>query len=294
MQHARDKTGGGKDEGALRGDMIDRIRDIGGTVAVGVAASDSVDVNTAAPGSIWSALTLPSVANTCAGSSRTFAQSYIYAIRHMNGKGITLGTDFNGLEDRLNPRFGTQGCYARGNIPWSLQVSWDGSKTLVNHTSQVPIKYRPGILAASDGTAGAQRKLQTFGLRYQHYGSAPPAGGRFMGLDDPANYATTLRAEQFANVTPGIPTVTSMPALSGLPSITASVTGNRTFDLNYDGYAHYGMLPDVLQDVRVVGMAQEQLSPLFRGAESFVQTWERGCRLSDPARNSLGCAGTSP
>jgi microsomal dipeptidase-like Zn-dependent dipeptidase len=292
LQPARETTGGGKDEAALRGDQIDRIRALGGTVAVGVSAGDTVDVNTAAPGSIWSELTIPSVANSCGGSSRSFAQSYIYALRHGGEKGITLGTDFNGLEDRLNPRFGMQACYGRGNIPWSAQLSWDSSRWLVNYTSKVPIKYRPSIIGRPDGTAGAQRDIQrrlTFGLRYQHYNGTPPIGGRAMGLLDPPDYAAIVAGLQFQNITPGTFTIDSMQQLPALPAITASVTGNRTFDFNYDGYAHYGMLPDMLQDVRTVGMQPQQLAPLFRGAESFVATWEKGCRLGNPSQNSLGC-----
>ena len=62
------------------------------------------------------------------------------------------------------------------------------------------------------------------------------------------------------------------------------VFGNRDFDVNLDGVAHYGMLPDFLQDVAnshprpaEVGM---YLDPLFRSAESYISMWEKARRTA--------------
>lgn len=49
-------------------------------------------------------------------------------------------------------------------------------------------------------------------------------------------------------------------------------TGQRTWDLNTDGAAHYGLVPDWLEDVRIVG-GQGVVDDLFRGAESYLGTW---------------------
>ena len=51
----------------------------------------------------------------------------------------------------------------------------------------------------------------------------------------------------------------------------------RDFDINLDGMAHYGLLPDLLQDVRNIGLTHKDLAPLFRSAEDYVTMWER-CR----------------
>jgi hypothetical protein len=51
----------------------------------------------------------------------------------MGGKGVTLGTDINGFEAQLNPRFGSMGCYARGNIPRIVQFAYDGRVIIDNH-----------------------------------------------------------------------------------------------------------------------------------------------------------------
>ena len=59
------------------------------------------------------------------------------------------------------------------------------------------------------------------------------------------------------------------------PPLTRSVAGRRDFDINLDGMAHYGMLPDFLQDLRNNGATPDQLAPLFRSAEDYIKMWER-------------------
>ncbi len=48
----------------------------------------------------------------------------------------------------------------------------------------------------------------------------------------------------------------------------------RDYDINLDGMAHYGMLPDFLQDLRNSGLTAEDLVPLFRSAYDYIQMWE--------------------
>jgi microsomal dipeptidase-like Zn-dependent dipeptidase len=49
-------------------------------------------------------------------------------------------------------------------------------------------------------------------------------------------------------------------------------TGSRTFDVNTDGAAHVGMIPDWIEDIRRVG-GQDVVNDLLRGAESYLGTW---------------------
>ena len=58
------------------------------------------------------------------------------------------------------------------------------------------------------------------------------------------------------------------------PPLTRSVAGNRDFDINVDGVAHMGMLPDLLQDLKNTGVTSQQLAPLFRSAEDYIAMWE--------------------
>ncbi|MCU0500211.1 MAG: dipeptidase [Anaerolineae bacterium] len=59
--------------------------------------------------------------------------------------------------------------------------------------------------------------------------------------------------------------------------LTRSKAGpRRDFDYNLDGMAHFGMLPDFLQDLRNVGLTAEDLAPLFRSAYDYIEMW-RAC-----------------
>jgi len=49
----------------------------------------------------------------------------------------------------------------------------------------------------------------------------------------------------------------------------------RDFDINIDGMAHYGMLPDFLQDLRNCGLSAKELAPLFRSAYDYVEMWDK-------------------
>ena len=57
------------------------------------------------------------------------------------------------------------------------------------------------------------------------------------------------------------------------------VFGDRDFDINLDGVAHYGMLPDFLQDVANSHPNAAQVgtyfAPLFRSAEDYIRMWEK-------------------
>jgi len=54
-----------------------------------------------------------------------------------------------------------------------------------------------------------------------------------------------------------------------------SVIGSRTYDINTDGFAHVGMFPDFVADLRELGLTEADLKPLFSSAEAYVQLWER-------------------
>jgi hypothetical protein len=51
------------------------------------------------------------------------------------------------------------------------------------------------------------------------------------------------------------------------------------WDFNLDGFQHIGLLPDLLQDMRNVGVQWEQLGPLFRGAQDFIDMWQRSVSI---------------
>ncbi len=51
-------------------------------------------------------------------------------------------------------------------------------------------------------------------------------------------------------------------------------TGTRTFDINRDGVAHYGLYPDWVEDLRMIA-GEEIVNDLVRGPEAYLQMWER-------------------
>jgi hypothetical protein len=61
------------------------------------------------------------------------------------------------------------------------------------------------------------------------------------------------------------------------PPLSRSYASERDFDVNIDGVAHYGMLPDFVQDLRNLGLTDADLAPLFRSAEDYIELWAR-CR----------------
>jgi microsomal dipeptidase-like Zn-dependent dipeptidase len=52
-------------------------------------------------------------------------------------------------------------------------------------------------------------------------------------------------------------------------------TGTRTFDLNTDGVAHYGLVADLLADMQRTTTGRRALAVLFESAEAYLETWQR-------------------
>jgi hypothetical protein len=60
----------------------------------------------------------------------------------------------------------------------------------------------------------------------------------------------------------------------GRVTFTREQWGQRVFDLDRDGVANYGMYADWLQQLQLMG-GKPLLSDMFRGAEAYLQMWER-------------------
>ena len=60
------------------------------------------------------------------------------------------------------------------------------------------------------------------------------------------------------------------------PPLERNLAGpRRDFDINLDGLAHIGLLPDFLQDIRNQGLDIADFAPLFRGANDYVAAWSK-------------------
>jgi hypothetical protein len=69
--------------------------------------------------------------------------------------------------------------------------------------------------------------------------------------------------------------------------IDKQVSGRRTYDVNVDGVAHYGLYPDWVEDLRRLA-GDEIVRDLERGAESYLQTWERATGVPEQRCHDAG------
>jgi hypothetical protein len=71
-------------------------------------------------------------------------------------------------------------------------------------------------------------------------------------------------------------------------------SGQRVWDVNVDGVDQYGLHPDWVEDLRLVG-GEQIVDDLGRGAEAYLQMWERAvgvpperCRPAEGSFDSTG------
>ena len=69
--------------------------------------------------------------------------------------------------------------------------------------------------------------------------------------------------------------------------------GLRTWDYNEEGVAHYGLMPDYLREVELIGGA-EDVDALFDGAERFAQMWARSVEASADVVELGACPHAEP
>jgi microsomal dipeptidase-like Zn-dependent dipeptidase len=96
---------GHRHEGNKTPEQLERIREIGGLVAVILHQGDRSEMRAyqQADGSVR-------VPYTCDNSSEAWAQAYLYAVEQMQGGAVAIGSDFNGLAGLPAPRFGSEAC----------------------------------------------------------------------------------------------------------------------------------------------------------------------------------------
>jgi microsomal dipeptidase-like Zn-dependent dipeptidase len=74
----------------------------------------------------------------------------------------------------------------------------------------------------------------------------------------------------------GKPNAVSYPfkSLDGRVTFDHQVSGQRVYDVNVDGVAHYGLYPDWMEQLRLLA-GEPIAADLMSGAEAYLQTWER-------------------
>lgn len=140
--------------------------------------------------------------------------------------------------------------------------TFDGGGTVVEHTcgntSETLIQaYMYAVSKIQGGPVGLGTDFNGFaGLPGPRFGDeACPGGGQ------------TQHAGQVA--------YPFVAAASGV-QLDRSVVGQRKpFDINVDGLAHVGMLPDLIAEFQALGLTDADLSALLHSAGGYIQVWER-------------------
>ena len=77
----------------------------------------------------------------------------------------------------------------------------------------------------------------------------------------------------------GLESPSSVRVGSNAP-LTPYTMGRRTFDFNVDGLAHYGLLPDLLQDLKNIGLDTPAFEALFSSAEAYLTMWDQSVAVA--------------
>ncbi|WP_433255760.1 Coagulation factor 5/8 type domain-containing protein [Streptosporangium sp. CA-135522] len=71
----------------------------------------------------------------------------------------------------------------------------------------------------------------------------------------------------------GNPVVYPFKSFDGGVTLDRERTGERVWDVNVDGVAHYGLVPDWIEDMRMVA-GDEIVQDMAAGAEAYMRTWQ--------------------
>lgn len=272
------------------------------------------------------------IPNDCPGSTKTFAQMYLYSLDKMHGKGVGLASDLP-MIDAICPRFGVyaawgllsenddilkeirraQNRYVQTNgvrydmasltyhhdlfqgseLPgWEEDVfkalaAWDAGVNPFTNESSISISGEPGH---ADRVRSYARGLfaDNFNQLRTCCGDTPfEEAAMFLLKNNVTDIYNYLPAGFWRDHTSDITRVynnvrydfTTWKAKDGNNEpLRRCITGNRYWDFNLDGLAHYGLLPDLLQDLKNIGLTTVQLAPLFGSAEDYIKMWEKAKR----------------
>ncbi len=139
----------------------------------------------------------------------------------------------------------------------------------------------PNVPATTDD--GFQQKLARV-IEKGGYPAVPLGFDRngFAGAQGPRFGPQGCNSEQVDPVT------YPFPSYAGDVMFQQPMVGNRVLDWNTEGFAHIGLLPEMIQDVRADGVTDAELEPLFRSAEGYIRMWEKAERRSVEIRAADG------
>ena len=129
------ESGTGRHDRLRTRNQLERMADLGSLVTVMLkddAQPDFLRTKQTLP--YVSSTGMPVIRDDCRHSTKSWAQSYQYAVDIM-GAPEAVGSDFNGVAQHLGPRFGNQGCGGSAGPATAFDPTDDGRNlgtTLIN------------------------------------------------------------------------------------------------------------------------------------------------------------------
>jgi microsomal dipeptidase-like Zn-dependent dipeptidase len=156
----------------------------------------------------------------------------------------------------------------------AYRTSW--GRSVPNDCGESSKSWAQAYLYAVDKMGGPN--VAAVGLATDQFMN-PMVGPRF-GIEACSNYAIVNAARAIVKAQQPNPVQYPITTLMNGLVLGQSQAGQRTFNYNSDGLAHYGLLPDFIQDLQNDGLTKQDLAPLFRSAEAYIQVWERSVARS--------------
>ncbi len=82
--------------------------------------------------------------------------------------------------------------------------------------------------------------------------------------------------------------------IPGFGTFDHQVSGQKIYDFNVDGLAHIGLFPDMVADLKNIGVTDDQLKPLFGSAQAYLNMWASVYRAPAPDVSLSGVPASAP
>jgi hypothetical protein len=200
-----------------------------------------------------------------------------HAIQRMMDKGIIIEVDH--LELHIKDEVIAM---AEAHVPKYPLVSTHGGHGGITMAQAGKILELGGIIYPMHGNGqeyvGALSRVETLASKSPYFamgygadtngmaGQAGPRSGNFTHVTYPF---TLFQGPDWG------------PEFKGIAPVTfdKQVSGTHVYDTDVDGMAHYGMIADWIEEVRLEGhkddAANDAIHQLYRSAEAYLQMWER-------------------
>lgn len=170
----------------------------------------------------------------CGGTSESYIQAYRYVVDRLKN-----GTLYNGDHAFIGVGFGT------------------------DFSAPVPVVAAPRF--SRPGLVQGRFVVDPESLNLVTGGSRTSSGGHCFFPGNPAFQEPMVQYPITSPLAPGT-------------QFKQSVTpwGGRVdpYDISYDGVVHIGMIPDFIEELRMLGLSDDELQPLWHGAEAYIRAWE--------------------